>query len=112
MRSLLTLLLLATGCLGATRITPARTTAVTRPTVEQKCQRLAERWRQRFEAEGVECVVSPPFVVAGDGGRQRLNRYVDHTICASAAALHRQFFDRARPNEPVLILLFESAESY
>jgi hypothetical protein len=90
--------------------TPA--TPATRPTIEQKCRRLAERWRERFEDERMTCIVAPPFVVAGDGGRQKLDRYVTHTIRAADAALQRQFFDRARPQEPVLILLFESAESY
>jgi hypothetical protein len=93
--------------------TPAApATPATRPTIEQRCRLLAERWRERFDAERMTCAVSPPFVVAGDGGRQRLNRYVDHTIRAADAALERKFFDRARPDEPVLILLFESAESY
>ena len=115
------LVALALGCVGclqaamaatATGATPAANTAATQPTIEEKCQQLADRWRGRFDAERMICIVSPPFVVAGDGGRQRLNGYMDHTIRASADALHRQFFDRARPSEPVLILLFESAESY
>jgi hypothetical protein len=98
---------------AATASTPAApATPATRPTIEQRCRLLAERWRERFDAERMTCAVSPPFVVAGDGGRQRLNRYVDHTIRAADAALERKFFDRARPDEPVLILLFESAESY
>ena len=105
------LLLLAVMCLVSA---PARaaTTPASQPTIEQKCRDMAERWRERFDAEGVTCIVSPPFVVAGDGGPQRVRRYLDHTIRASAEALHRKFFDRARPTEPVLILLFESAESY
>jgi hypothetical protein len=110
MRTLLTLLT-ALACCGAAR-PPAPPAPSTRPTVEQKCQRLADRWRERFDDEGMTCIVSSPFVVAGDGGRQRVNRYLDHTIRASAAALHQKFFDRARPDEPVLILLLESAESY
>ena len=84
----------------------------TRPTIDEKCRRLAGRWRERFEAERMTCIVSPPFVVAGDGGPQRVARYVDHTIRAADAALERKFFDRSRPDEPVLIFLFESAESY
>ena len=116
MGRLCTLLLMVLGSLGATATTTpphtSPTTSTTQPTIEQKCRRLADRWRDRFDAEGVTCVVSPPFVVAGDGGPRRLKGYVDHTILASADALHRKFFDRARPSEPILILLFESAESY
>jgi hypothetical protein len=100
----------AAAATPATPVIPA--TATTQPTVEEKCRDLADRWRDRFAAEHVTCIVSPPFVVAGDGGQRRLQGYVDHTILASAAALHRKFFDRAEPSEPILILLFESAESY
>jgi hypothetical protein len=121
MRGLLTLVVVVAGCMGATAslaaaatpATPATpSTPATQPTINEKCQRLADTWRQRFDAERVTYIVAPPFVVAGDGGQQRLTRYLDHTIRASADALHRKFFDRARPSEPVLILLFESAESY
>jgi len=104
--------MIAAGAGVSAAAAPAPATTATRPTIDQKCQRLADRWRERFDAERMTCIVSPPFVVAGDGGRQRVNRYVDHTIRAAAAALHEKFFDRARPDEPVLILLFESAESY
>ena len=103
----------ATPAMPAMPVTPATAaTAATQPTIDQKCQELAERWHDRFAAEHMTCIVSPPFVVAGDGGQRRLQGYVDHTILASAEALHEKFFDRARPNEPILILLFESAGSY
>ena len=123
MKRLLPTLIVGLACLDATTLIAATTTPApvatapapapdTQPDVAQRCERLADRWRARFDAEGFTCVVAPPFVVAGDGGRQRLDRYLDHTIHAAAEALHRKFFDRARPSEPVLILLFESAESY
>ena len=107
--------ILTVMCLGAGRAPtppPAPAAPATQATIERKCRALADRWRERFDKEGMTCIISPPFVVAGDGGVQRVNRYVDHTIRAAAEALHRKFFDRARPDEPVLILLFESAESY
>jgi hypothetical protein len=119
MGRLMTLLLLLAGCFGATatattsRAIPAQPVApATQPTIEQKCRQLSDRWRDRFDAEGVSYIVSPPFVVAGDGGPRRLKGYVDHTILAASEALHRKFFDHAQPSEPILILLFESAESY
>ena len=84
----------------------------TQPTVDEKCRQLAETWRGRFEAERFVWAVSPPFVVAGDGGRQRVAGYLDHTIRAAADALRRKFFDHAEPTEPVLILLFETDRSY
>ena len=102
----------ATAAAGSTPVPASAREPATRPTVDEQCWRLVARWRGRFEDERFTCVVAPPFVVAGDGGRQRLNGYVDHTIRAADEALRRKFFDRARPREPVLILLFESAESY
>ena len=101
----------AAAAAAPARAAPAATPS-TRPTIDEKCRRLAARWRERFEAERMTCIVSPPFVVAGDGGRARVTRYVDHTIRAADAALERKFFDRARPDEPVLILLFESRGPY
>ena len=79
--------------------------------LEQQCDALLERWQERLTDERMAVVVSPPFVVAGDGGPQRVERYVAHTIRAATEALQRGFFDR-KPVEPVLILLFESAEPY
>ena len=113
MRAILTLML-ALSCLGTAPApaAPPAPPAATQPTIEQKCRDLAERWHERFDTEGMAVIVSPPFVVAGDGGPLRVQRYLDHTIRASAEALHTKFFDRARPAEPVLILLFESAEAY
>jgi hypothetical protein len=83
----------------------------TQPTLEQKCAAVARKWDDRFQSAKMTCIISPPFVVAGDGGPRRVQGYVDHTIRASADALQRKFFD-AKPDEPVLILLFESAEPY
>jgi hypothetical protein len=106
MRNLLSLLA-AVGCVISMAAAPS-----TRPSIDEKCRKLADHWHERFAAEGLTYVVSPPFVVAGDGGLDRLNRYTERTIHASAEALHRKFFDRQQPTEPVLILLFESAEPY
>ncbi|MEA2710825.1 MAG: hypothetical protein QOF78_3426 [Phycisphaerales bacterium] len=119
MRTLVTLIFAVT-CFAATTSARAASAApasvpvpATQPgIVVEKCHALAAKWRARFDAERMTCIVSPPFVVAGDGGRQRLNGYVDHTIRGADDALRRKFFDRARPTEPILMLLFESAESY
>ena len=76
------------------------------PTLEQKCQTLLERWQPKLKDERMNYLISPPFVIAGDGGIERLTRYENSTIRASADALQREFFD-AKPNDPILILLFE-----
>ena len=84
----------------------------TQPSLEQKCAALARKWDDRFRAAKMSRIISPPFVVAGDAADRRVQSYVDHTIRASADALQRKFFDAAKPDEPILILLFESAEPY
>jgi hypothetical protein len=88
-----------------------RREATTAPAIERQCQALLERWKDRLDAERMTVVISPPFVVAGDGGPARVERYVAHTIRAASECLRKQFFDRPL-DEPVLILLFESAEPY
>jgi hypothetical protein len=85
--------------------------ATAQPAIEQKCQRLVETWRERFAAEGITTLIAAPFVIAGDGDRARLETYRAQTIQASVDALQRKFFG-AKPNEPVLILLFESEQPY
>jgi hypothetical protein len=79
--------------------------------VESEARALLAKWKPRFDAEKFNYVVAGPFVIAGNGSRLRVERYRDDTILAAARALHAMFFD-AEPEEPVLILLFESAEPY
>ena len=79
--------------------------------VGEKAQALLAEWKSRFDAEKFNYVVAGPFVIAGNGSKQRIARYRDDTILAAARALHAMYFD-AEPEEPVLILLFESAGPY
>src|SRR5436190_4827580 len=80
-------------------------------TIEAKSQALLERWKRRFDQEGLHYTVAGPFVIAGDGSPARLGRYRDQTVVAAARALWGTYF-KTRPDEPVLILLFESREPY
>ena len=79
--------------------------------VEKKAQALLAEWKPKFDAEKFNYLVAGPFVIAGNGSKERLARYRDQTILAAARALHAMYFD-ADPDEPVLILLFESAGPY
>src|SRR5947207_9460272 len=83
----------------------------TKPTLNEKCDAVAAKWRDRFAAERMSYIVSPPFVVAGDGGQQKVRRYLDATILAATRSLQHKFFN-AKPDEPILILLFESDKHY
>ena len=79
--------------------------------VEKKARALLAQWKPKFDAEKFNYLVAGPFVIAGDGSKSRLERYRDDTILAAARALHEMYFD-AEPQDPVLILLFESAAPY
>lgn len=79
--------------------------------LDEKCNKLLEDWKARFDEEKFNYVVAAPFVIAGDGNANRIHAYRDRTILAAARCLQTQFF-KAKPTEPVLILLFESAEPY
>jgi hypothetical protein len=76
-----------------------------------KCDRLLADWKQRLDEEKFEAIVSPPFVIVGDGGKRRLEAYRDRTILAAQRALNATYF-QTQPSEPILIFLFESAEPY
>ncbi len=78
----------------------------TQPTLDQQCRSVADSWKQRFATEHMASIVSPPFVVAGDGGDLRVSRYLNQTIRAAADAMQRKYFDHAKPDKPIVILLF------
>src|SRR5688500_14000092 len=73
--------------------------------IERKSRALLDEWKARFDEEGFSYAVSGPFVVAGDGGKAKVQRYLDKTILAAARALKAMYF-KAEPDRPVLILLF------
>lgn len=85
--------------------------STTRPTIAQSCEVLLAQWKPRFNAARFTCVISPPFVIAGDGGAAAIARYRDGTIERSARALQATYF-KTQPDEPILILLFETDASY
>lgn len=80
-------------------------------TVEAKARALLKEWKPRFEEAGLSYTVAGPFVIAGDGSPTQLARYRDRTVLAAARALWATYF-RNRPDEPVLVLLFESRGPY
>ena len=82
-----------------------------RPAMPDRCERLAEAWRGRFEKEKLAWAVSPPFVVAGDGGHARVKGVLERTILPARRALSAKFF-KTPPEEPILILLFEGEGTY
>jgi hypothetical protein len=83
----------------------------TQPSIETKCNELLAKWKPKLAKEHFAVTVSPPFVIAGDGGASRLARYRDSTILPAVRALQNQLFTTL-PGEPILILLFESEEPY
>ena len=85
--------------------------ATTRALITEKCNAVLADWKPRFDGEHFHYVVSPPFVIAGDGGAAAIARYRDGTILPSARALTHLYF-KTPPSEPILILLFESDSLY
>jgi hypothetical protein len=79
--------------------------------LQARCDNLLAKWKDRLNEEHFVSLVSPPFVLAGDGGDEKLRIYRDRTIVAAARALHATYFD-AEPDKPILIFLFESEEPY
>lgn len=72
---------------------------------------LLDQWKPRLDDQRPGYLVATPFVIAGDGSIAQLRGYRDRTILAAMRALEATYFDRA-PDEPILILLFESDGPY
>src|SRR3954447_742988 len=89
---------------------PARN-PVARESLQNRCDALLAKWKDRLNEEHFASVVSPPFVIAGDASPEKLRAYRDQTVLAASKALHATYFD-AEPTEPILILLFETEPPY
>jgi hypothetical protein len=79
--------------------------------IKTKTQSLLDQWKPRLDEEKLHYLVSVPFVIAGDGTMQKLARYRDGTVLAAERALEATYFEK-RPQEPIIIFLFESAGPY
>lgn len=76
-----------------------------------RCDKLLESWKAKLDEEKFNYVVAPPFVIAGNAGVDQIKAYRDNTILAAMNCLEKSLFQKP-PNEPILILLFESEEPY
>jgi hypothetical protein len=61
--------------------------------------------------EGFSWLLEPPFVVIGDGGKERLARHAEGTVRWAVRMLKQDFFSRD-PERILDIWLFEGDESY
>jgi len=115
-----TLAIAALASLGAAASRPA-TAPATRPATApadtypdaklvDACQARREELRRQLD-ESFAAVVSPPFVVAGNMPASRLQTYARHSVVRPAEVMWGRYF-RARPAEPITILLLADAESY
>ncbi len=102
-------IVLLAGTLLASRSKAAEPT--TRPSIDEQTRSLADAWKDRLQGEGLQYVLAAPFVIAGDGGKEKLAQYRDRTVLAAAQSLRAMYF-KTEPSEPILILLFESAGPY
>src|SRR4051812_33592594 len=65
----------------------------TQPSMDRRCADLLSSWKDRFAEERLVAVVAPPFVIAGDGGSERVEGYRDATILAAMRALRTTYFE-------------------
>ncbi len=56
-------------------------------------------------------IVRSPFIIAGDLPTQELARWYERTILPASKALWTNYFQK-HPDEPIVVLLFTTAESY
>lgn len=61
--------------------------------------------------ETCQHIIRSPFIIAGDLSTQELDEWYERTIHPASKALWRNYFQK-RPDEPIVVLLFNSAESY
>ncbi len=92
-------------------MTTSSQAATTQTSLQSQCDALLAKWKDRLDEEHFATLISPPFVLAGDGDMARLRSYRDGTVLAAARALHATYFD-AQPTEPILIFLFETEPPY
>jgi hypothetical protein len=104
-----------TACMRLALIIPILFLVAAAPATQEalsdECSQTLAKWKDRLDEEHFTTLISPPFVLAGDGGPERLKQYRDQTILAAAKALHTTYFD-AQPAEPIVIFLFESEAPY
>lgn len=88
----------------------AAPTATTADDIEAACRETAETWRTRSSPH-FSVVVRTPYVLVGDLDEAQLLRWHDEIVRPVGRALERQFFD-ARPDRPIVLLLFGSTEAF
>jgi hypothetical protein len=80
------------------------------PQLREACRRRRNELASIFPP-GTPILVRPPFVLAGDVGRERLERLHRELVVPVSRALHTCYFD-LRPTEPVTILVFAGDRTY
>jgi len=84
--------------------------AASDPKLREACRQRGNELAETFPP-GTPVLVRPPFVLAGDVGRERLDRLHRELVVPVSRALHTCYFDR-RPSEPVTILVFAGERTY
>jgi hypothetical protein len=80
------------------------------PVLARACSRSAERLEREL---GPECRIleRAPFVLGGDLGLEELAAWHEKTIAPAVRAMENCYF-RARPNQPITVLLFRTQHGY
>jgi hypothetical protein len=80
------------------------------PELVAACEKKAAAIRREF-GDKLKVVVHPPFVVAGDTSRARLESHARHSVLRPAQAMWASYFDR-KPDQVITTLLFAGAANY
>ncbi|MFY9342962.1 MAG: hypothetical protein WAT39_10765 [Planctomycetota bacterium] len=81
------------------------------PTPALDFEAHAQKVCERVAGKGFHVVVEPPFVVAGDGGKEAVERCATRTVRWAVKLLRQDFFARS-PDRVLEIWLFDGAASY
>lgn len=85
---------------GSSRAASSPLSGTEKPPLEDACRETAD-WISRQLGPGGRAIERPPFVVAGLTAEAELDAWHRDFIAPSARAMAAEYFDRARPDEPV-----------
>jgi len=80
------------------------------PPLEERCQETAA-WLQRQLGDAYQVRVHAPWVVAGDGSPEDLEKWFAEALAPAADAMQRRYF-RTAPDEPISVIRFGSEDAY
>ena len=94
----------------STRPTVSRPATAPAKVSGERCRKVAREQLKKMDGS-FRAVVVPPFVVVGNLPKDRLRRHAFGSVVRPAEAMWKSYFT-ARPDEPILALLFKDDKTY